>query len=602
MPKALYRTARAIWTPFANLSMEKKLFVVFVFLITLPIIAASYFSYRSNTESIVDNSTANFSQLTADTMDKVDRYISDMYRNSILPLYAKDIQQFMITPGTDWDKRTRIELFLTYLNNVKNESAAVYLVDSYGNIFSNYKYEFTRSDPDKDLPGWKKLLEQSNRKPVLVGTHPVQVGAGQEKYVFSIIREVQLTESLEPIGFIVFDVDIHMMEGIVKRIDKVTHGYTRIVDGENRVIYDRNPGLLAKQLEVSPLPASKAGASGHFRTTIDGVRYLCTYKTSSLTGWKALTYTPLQHLMAPAQKNRNLNITLTLMIVAFALVVSILISFALTRPLRRLVRLMKEVQRGNLDVRLKVKYNDEIGILGGHFNRMLSNIKELIQEVYVKEKRKKEAELRGLQSQINPHFIYNSLESIRMMAEMNDDEPVAESTYLLGKLLRYGIIRGNEVVTVARELEHLHDYMKMQNIRFSNKYVLETDIPPHLAELPMIKLVFQPIVENSMLHGFEKLDHTGCISITAKEEGDYVRFWIKDNGTGMDRPTLARINGYLQRTGGNIPPGRAGIGLHNVNERIRLHFGEDCGIRIVSEPDDGTLVILTVPAGTNQRI
>ncbi|WP_245238094.1 sensor histidine kinase [Paenibacillus etheri] len=198
----------------------------------------------------------------------------------------------------------------------------------------------------------------------------------------------------------------------------------------------------------------------------------------------------MARILIPVQKNRNALILTTLIIIAFALCVATFISHALTKPLKSLVRLMKRVQHGNLDVWQHSKYNDEIGMLGSHFNRMIIRVKDLLQEVSLTEKRKQKADMRALQNQINPHFIYNTLESIRMLAESNDDLRVAKLTYLLGLQMRYSIVRSEEAVTIRQELDHVRNYYHLLQIRFPDKFSLHIDVPEKFLHLPVIKLVF----------------------------------------------------------------------------------------------------------------
>lgn len=199
-----------------------------------------------------------------------------------------------------------------------------------------------------------------------------------------------------------------------------------------------------------------------------------------------------------------------------------------------------------MDVRLKVKYADEVGLLGKHFNQMLERITELIGEVADSRLRKKEAEMRMLQSQINPHFIYNTLETIRMMAELNDDDRVSAMTYNLGQMLRYSLTKGVESGTVASELEHLEHYLYLQNMRFNDKFALTLKVPEPLLGRPMLKLVLQPVVENSIYHGLEKREGSGEITISAYDLGDDTYFILTDNGIGMSRETVERLNGHFE--------------------------------------------------------
>jgi two-component system sensor histidine kinase YesM len=230
-------------------------------------------------------------------------------------------------------------------------------------------------------------------------------------------------------------------------------------------------------------------------------------------------------------------------------------------------------------------------MLGSHFNRMIIRVKDLLQEVSLTEKRKQKADMRALQNQINPHFIYNTLESIRMLAEGSDDPRVAELTYLLGVQMRYGIVRSEEMVTIRDELDHVENYLGLLQIRFPEKFRLNIEVPDPFLTLPVIKLIFQPIVENAVFHGLEPKDGPGTLKITAWEEEGRTVFCVEDDGIGMNEDTLRALNSSLQS--GNDGE-MFGIGLRNVNERIRLHYGSSCGLRVDSEPGRGTRVILSI--------
>ncbi|MBU5671087.1 cache domain-containing sensor histidine kinase [Paenibacillus brevis] len=570
--------------------MQKKLVVIFVFLITLPIIYVSYSSYRTNSNAKLASTTESAGQLADNAMDKVDRYIADLKRYTILPLYNKDVQRFLDQEGTDWDKNSTVIMFLSYLTHMKEEIAAVYMVDRYGMIFYNHKSGLNEPYPYDRLSDWKEQTANSGVAPVLVGTHPIRVNGSDELQVFSVMRSIQSISTLEYIGMIVIDVDARLFEGIIQPLNNVTHGNAVIVDETGRIVYASERARLGQDLTGSPLLAGVIGPSGSFRLKIDGEPYIAVYSVSEQTGWKTMVTIPLKELLAPIKQSRNSMMVMTLSILGVALAAAMLISYALTKPLKQTVQLMKQVQRGKLDVWVHVKYNDEIGMLGSHFNRMISRIRDLLDEVAETEKSKQKADMLALQNQINPHFIYNTLESIRMLAELNDDERVAELTYLLGMLLRYSITRSDEIVTVQQELSHVENYLQLLQIRFPGKISYRMLVPENFHSLPIIKLVFQPIVENAVFHGLEKQAEPGMITISAWSERDEVIFSIQDDGVGMSEERLADL--ILTLTDGKTD--KFGIGLRNVNERLRLHYGNNSRLSVHSKLGEGTTIILRI--------
>ncbi|WP_410999434.1 sensor histidine kinase [Paenibacillus sp. TH7-28] len=582
---------RKAWLFFANLSMQKKLVIVFVFLISLPITYFSYTSYRSSFRLVQSSTTEAAHLMTDNAMDKVDRYIADLKRYTSLPLYNKEVQKYLDQQGTDWDKSTAIDIFLMYLNNTKDEILSAYLVDRYDMIFYYRKSGINMLYPETRLNEWKALARKSGSTPALAGTHAIRVNETENRQVFTVVRPIRSVSSLHDIGLIAIDVDARLFEGIIEPLNAVTHGDALIVDEYGKVVYNADPAKLGEDLSGSPLLAQAAGTRGSFQLTIGGRPYICVYTSSAQTGWKTLVYIPLTELLAPMKQNRDKLMITTLSVIFFALLVAIVISYALTKPLKRTVQLMKQVQRGKLDVRVNVKYNDEIGLLGSQFNRMIARVKDLIHEVAETEKSKQKADMLALQNQINPHFIYNTLESIRMLAELNDDDRVAELTYLLGLLLRYSITRNaDEHVTVGQEIDHVRNYLLLLQLRFPDKFNFRVEIPEHFYPLPIVKLVFQPIVENAVFHGLEKREGSGTITIRAWNElGDAI-FTVQDDGIGMTEERLDSLNHSL--TDGKTD--KFGIGLRNVRERIRLHYGADSRLTVSSRPGEGTTVTVRI--------
>ncbi|WP_235775421.1 cache domain-containing sensor histidine kinase [Paenibacillus sinensis] len=567
--------------------MEKKLIVIFVFLLSLPITYVSYLSAHSMNKTNLRNATANAEQMTTNAGGTVDRYIADLKGSTLLPLYNTDVQYYMEQRYSDWDKNVSVGKFLDYLIHTKSEITAVYLVDSFDSVFYYKMVGINQLNTDDQLPRWKSLLKGAGTSPILEGRHAIDVNLGEKREVFSVLRTVRSTSTLDDIGMVIFDVDIHMFRDILKSVDSVTQGRSIIVDNFGKLVYASGEASSSDQLQA--LLAHAGSSSGSYEYTRNGESYLTAYHVSSETGWITAVDIPLSSILSGIKMNRIKQLVTNLIILSFALLVATLFSYALTRPLKSMIRLMKQVQHGNLDVWIQPRYNDEIGMLGTHFNRMIIRIRDLLSEVKQTEKRKQKADMRALQNQINPHFFYNTLESIRMLAESRDDTQIAKLTYLLGQQMRYSITRNDESVTVRQELEHVRNYFNLLQIRFPDKYSLLVDVPEGLMDLPILKLVFQPLVENAVFHGLEPKQGLGNVKITARYEDDYVLLRVEDDGVGMDGETLKHLNLSLINTASSS---RFGIGLHNVNERIKLHYGESSGIQVWSQPGIGTCVTL----------
>ncbi|ULO06784.1 sensor histidine kinase [Paenibacillus sp. 19GGS1-52] len=595
MVSYIWRILRNLWLFLANLPMERKLIVVFIFLISLPITYVSYLSSHSMFNSVLVNATESAGQMTVSASDTIDRYVADLKRNTTLPLYNTDVQFYLEQQSTDWDKNSNIAMFLSYMKHTKEEIVAVYLVDHFDSVFYDKTPGINQLFPEDRLAKWKTLSEAAGTAPVIQGRQTIRVNSNEHREVFSVLRTVTYVSTLKSIGILIFDVNINLFKGIIDPVNAVTQGNTIIIDDKGELMYagdDTGDQSAEKQAINMQLLLKKVDKqNGHFQMDLDGQSYLAAYTVSKITGWTTLVTIPLSRILSPVEKNRNMLIITTLIIIAFALFVATVISHALTKPLKSMVRLMKQVQHGNLDVWLHPKYNDEIGMLGSHFNRMIIRVKDLLLEVSLTEKRKQKADMRALQNQINPHFIYNTLESIRMLAESSDDSRVAELTYLLGVQMRYGIVRSEETVTIRHELDHVRNYFHLLQIRFPDKFRLNIDVPEDFQHLPVIKLVFQPIVENAVFHGLEHKEGLGTLSISAWKEDGHAVFCVEDDGVGMDEGTLHSLNDSLTHgAAGEM----FGIGLRNVNERIRLHYGSAFGLRVKSQLGEGTRVTLRI--------
>ncbi|OKP92807.1 two-component sensor histidine kinase [Paenibacillus sp. P3E] len=601
MLSTILRIFRKMWLFLADLPMERKLIVVFVFLISMPITYVSYLSSRSMFSSVLESATDSAGQMTSNASDTMDRYVADLKRYTTLPLYNTDVQLYLTQKSTDWDKNTAMSMFLSYLKPTKSEILAVYMVDQYDSVFYDTAAGINMTFPKDRLSTWKSLSEAGGTAPVIQGRHSIQVNSSEQREVFSVLRTIYSVSTLKSIGILVFDIDIRLFKGILDPVNAVTQGNTLVVDDQGKLMYDGEDTEKAtpekQALTRQQLLGHVKQDQGHFQIELDGQPYLAVYTVSKQTGWTTMVTIPLSRILSPVEKNRNTLILTTLAIIAFALFVATIISHALTKPLKSMVRLMKQVQHGNLEVWLHPKYNDEIGMLGSHFNRMIVRVKDLLQEVSLTEKRKQKADMRALQNQINPHFIYNTLESIRMLAESSEDPRVAELTYLLGLQMRYGIVRSEEMVTIRHELDHVRNYLHLLQIRFPDKFKLDITVPEALLPLPVIKLVLQPIVENAVFHGLEPKVGPGTLSIKGWEEDGKAVFCVEDDGVGMDSDTLRALNDSLKS---GADGERFGIGLRNVNERIRLHYGPLLGLSVSSEPGRGTRVTLCIEALTSR--
>lgn len=358
---------------------------------------------------------------------------------------------------------------------------------------------------------------------------------------------------------------------------------------ENGLIYQRY-----NQLDSSELASEMDEKAGYFISNIKGRKYLVAYITSRSTGWKFANIIPYSSIL----KNiKTVRITLVLVyIVIFILVfyLSLLFAKGITKPLKRLTDEVKLVEEGRFDEIAPVdittvKQGDEIAQLERDFHLMVQKINSLIKDNYLKQIAVKESEFKALQAQINPHFLYNTLDSINWLAKINKQHQIATMVKALGNLLRNSISIKSEVISLGNEINILEDYITIQKCRYEERLDFSIDISQEYWQYMIPKLSIQPLVENSIKHGLEKILGVCKIRVWAESSENGLEIWVQDNGPGMDKDFLAKLNK------GEIKPRGSGIGIKNIDDRIKIIFGREYGIKIDSILGQGTKVCIFIP-------
>ena len=424
----------------------------------------------------------------------------------------------------------------------------------------------------------------------------IALNIGTGDYVFSISRALRDINTTKILGVVSVCSSVDVFEDFLE--DTHTGERYFVLDRDGNVVYDTNPKYIGTSatdafFDVPHLADALASSTvySHFEDSSLFVRH------SIIDGFTIVKSVPDRVLFRNTQFTNGMFLLVELLFFALTFLMTFLTAGSISRPLRHLTKTIEEMQDGDMSVRIVPGGTSEVVTLSNAFNNMLNRLDYLVNTVHINELKQKESELTLLHSQIAPHFLYNSLESIRMMAEINDDEQTAAMTLLLSKLLHYSINYRLKVVTVQEEIDYLKSYIELYNYRSPEHLTLKTDIPPQLMEFKILRLLFQPIVENSIFHGFGNNDNKCIIHIAARSSGRCVEFRISDNGAGMDEKQVARLNLAISSDEvSTASSGRSnGIGLKNIYDRLRLFFGDDCAMSVKSSPGQGTTVLLWLP-------
>ena len=414
--------------------------------------------------------------------------------------------------------------------------------------------------------------------------------------VISLSREVQSYENGTFRGVILINLNMNKITEICNSFQEKQENFICIINDKGELVYEQQNGKERFAFDEKENRQELNTALGKmkdscFRLNYRGEKYLVTRTDMKTTGWTLVSMVPYKSVMAETMAISGVMI----LAVAITLIVTLLllnrILTGVVKPLKKLEKYMVQVNPDNMDQRMEILTDDEIGHLSMKFNQMMDRIRNLKEQVIEEQEDKRKYELQALQAQINPHFLYNTLDSIIWMAETNDSNIVA-MTEALAKLFRISLNKGNEEISLERELEHVKNYLIIQSMRYADKFTYEILVEPGVERCRTIKLILQPIVENCIYHGIKKKRGTGKITIRAYRREQDLIIEVSDDGCGMPEEICRKIlSDEIESE--NISG--SGIGVKNVNERIQLRFGKKYGLSYSSEEGVGTTVTYVLP-------
>ena len=519
----------------------------------------------------------------------------DSYLRTIMKL--SDSLYYGVIKNADLDKETvNSQITLLYDNN-KDSIANIALLSKDGELLEAVPAARLKTGIDVTKEQW--FGNTLNRTDNLHFTTPhVQYifdnNENQYRWVITLTRAVEITHgtSTEQ-GILLLDIRYSSLQQILDNITLGNQGYLYMISSNGDLIY--HPRM--QMIETGQMSENTVMATdyrdGSFRERYEGEWREVSVKSVGYTGWKLLSVTPEKGLPL-----NNLKIQLfgVFVIGAFLLVLILtnnFISSRITTPIQKLEKSVNAIEAGDLDTEVYQGGSYEIRHLGRSIGEMAKRIKTLMEDIVAEHESKRKSEFDILQSQINPHFLYNTLDIIVWMIENEQKQDAVRIVTALAIFFRISLSKGKSIITVRDELEHVRNYLMIQQTRFKNKFVYTIDAEDDVMELVSLKLMLQPLVENAIYHGMEFMDGDGEICVKGYSEDAELWFRISDNGLGMTeeqtRSLLDEQNHISSKRG-------SGIGVKNVNERIRLYFGESYGLAIWSEPDEGTVITIHLPA------
>ncbi|WP_179090131.1 sensor histidine kinase [Paenibacillus sp. FSL H8-0548] len=569
-----------------NISISYILIFSLVFISTVPVIFISIQTYYKNKEIIYSNTEQYIIQMLKQTNGEVELKL-EQFSSDASFLVNPTVQQMMneqMHQELTYQQKKNLSLEITQFNVASPKLTEILVYSITGKFLvgltTNLSLENTQ------LP--TELMDKASKLDARIywgyaGTDGIHETSVQGVRMIKNMLGPEVTS----IGFLSFKIPEALIYDSIAELKLGKTGQVIIVDGNDNILSSQNRDLIGKNLhelgDYSVIQKSEGAFTGKF----DGRDNFIAFHRSSQTGWKTMSFVPIAE-MTPGMQDVYKSIFLyhSLWIV-ISIVLSLIITRTVATPIKKLIRAMRAVESGNFGVQMNLTGNKEVIILSGSFNKMTSRLKELISRVYEEELKEKNAQLRALQAQINPHFLYNTLDTIYWMLYVRGQEKIGDLIVALSNMLRYSIGKNGPVVPLKVELDNLFNYTHILSTRFGERITFDFDIDESLLQTKTLKLMLQPILENAITHGLEPSGKPGIIKIRVYRDDDQCLITISDNGIGISKEKLEE---YQERRQINH-----GLGIQNVDERLRLTFGEKYALTITSVEGEGTTILFRLP-------
>lgn len=412
-------------------------------------------------------------------------------------------------------------------------------------------------------------------------------------WVVSLSRNVELT-TLGNIdrGVLLVDMNFSAIEQMFSKVNDKSTGYVYLMDKDGEIIYHPvQKAIYSGLYEENNITASQY-EDGAYVEKFNGKERSVVVKTVGYTGWKIVSVTPIDEMSGGLFETRILTFIILTIAILLVLFGNVFISSRVTDPLRKLDDSVKMLEKkGYMDAdSINIGGSHEIRHLGETINSMVIQMRKLMDDMVKEQEDKRRSELDALQSQINPHFLYNTLDSVVWMIESNRYKDAITTVTALATLFRISLSRGNNIIPIRDEIKHAENYLSIQKVRYKNKFVAKMDIDPEILDYSTIKLIVQPLLENAIYYG--ALDEDSEILVRGYKKDDDIFISVSDNGMGMPEDVLNNLLTRKAKTRGK----GSGIGLWNVNQRIQLYYKGEYGLIVESELDEGTTVTIHLPA------
>lgn len=575
---------------FKNLRLRRKLFISYILIAFLPMTIILIMAYSLMAQLVTEDGIWSIDQVIGQINSSITGNLSNLDAASDFLYVNKDIQEFLSNSYSSYP--AELETYLKVEKRLMeiNESSKLSSVKIFSISRNIYSQGSTGVFPLDMVKGRNWFNQKYGSEDFDIFFEVPQVESLKKQKSFYMIRPMkEFRFGSRIIAFLQFEIPTAILDNTVKSTNIKKTGYIFFTDDKGNIISHKDDSLLGKNIKTVYNLNQINDEEKNFIIKENGEKLQFIRRRMNMTNWMIYGVVPMEEVVEKINAIAKNIILVLVLSIFFAIYISSRVAKTISKPILRLTDQMVEIREEKFMPIEPLDREDEIGILYQSYNRMIFKIQQLIKEVYEGDIKKREAEYKALKSQISPHFLYNTLDSIHWLAMRYKAKEISTMVNLLAKFYRISISKGREYITLAEELQHAESYVKIQKIRYEGKFEVKTEIDENLLQYYTISIITQPLVENAIIHGLERKDGQGTITIRLLSEEEDLLIEIEDDGVSGDPDQIQ----YILKNGKSET--RSGYGIINVNERVKLHFGERYGLTYTRGHGQGICARIRIP-------
>ncbi len=585
---------------FKNISIKNKIYVFNVLILLISLLILAFFADKISREAIESKARKNSIRelsLIENSIENLTKNVEDYIR--ILSMDYRLQQQLELNKNSNKSLISNLDsdkVLSKVISNMVNPASKISAASVMGNdgilsevgyvdnscIYSRFDESLTQHIKDEKKPVWTSLFKLNYK-------------FGGNENVFGIAKNITDFDTGENLGIAIMylkeeEIASVYMDNTANKNDKFF-----IVDSEENIISAQDKNDLytkfRQRINLGNLDLNSFANNEGMITSVEGKQSLVTVKGFNKLDWKIISIVPLDEITIENKRITKVLLIIAMLCLVFAFAASYLVSYTITKPILKLVKIMKKVKLGKMDLRVDFDSTDEIGMLGDGFNNLMEKVQALMNQIYEEQKWKREYEFKLLQSQVKPHFLYNTLETIISFIKLDMKENAVKTTKSLAGFYRTSLSKGNDIITIRDEVDLNSNYLSIQKLRYTEYLDYKLEFDEEILKYSIPKLTLQPLIENSIYHGLKQKEEKGHLIIKGYKEGDKIKIEVIDDGVGIEKDKILNLLNPSKEIDKSTD-----FGISSINSRIKLLYGEKYGLDIESELGKYTKITVSLPA------